>query len=231
MGWPPTVINNRGSSGVLRTGACVGTPGHLQSWLESWESDPRNLWEQSLLQCGPLQTGHGCLRVILLAPPFHSNRKPIPFPLGPSGHFSQAVLEWFWQPLQGLPPVPLSFSAFLYFPHIPYHIWLLEPVVTDYLKTDLVHMTILIAYSGYLEPTEWEIYPLKSIFPLHFQDQYQWICEGLLSVYLVIYQEFPSPPVLFTNFPEFKGLVHICLSPSRIHLTKWLWSHFPLAVL
>ena len=29
--WPPTVINTQGSSGVIRTGACVGTPGHLQS--------------------------------------------------------------------------------------------------------------------------------------------------------------------------------------------------------
>ena len=30
-GWPHTVINTRGSSGVIRMGACVGTPGHLQS--------------------------------------------------------------------------------------------------------------------------------------------------------------------------------------------------------
>ena len=29
--WPPTIINTRGSSGVIRTGACVGTPRHLQS--------------------------------------------------------------------------------------------------------------------------------------------------------------------------------------------------------
>ena len=56
--------------------------------------------------------------------------------------------------IQGLPPVPLSFSAFLSFPHIPYHNRLSEPVVTDYLKTDLVHMPVLIAYSGYLEPNE-----------------------------------------------------------------------------
>ena len=56
--------------------------------------------------------------------------------------------------IQGLPPVPLSFSAFLSFPHIPYQNRLSEPVVTDYLKTNLVHMSILIAYSGYLEPTE-----------------------------------------------------------------------------
>ena len=29
-----------------------------------------------------------------------------------------------------------------------------EPVVTEYLKTDLVHTPVLIAYGGYLEPTE-----------------------------------------------------------------------------
>ena len=50
--------------------------------------------------------------------------------------------------------VPLSFSAFLSFPHIPYHNRLSEPVVTEYLKTDLVHTPVLIAYSGYLELTE-----------------------------------------------------------------------------
>ena len=56
-------------------------------------------------------------------------------------------------PMGWLPPVPLSFSAFLSFPHIPYHNRLSEPVVTEYAKTDL-DMPILIAYGGYLEPTE-----------------------------------------------------------------------------
>ena len=46
------------------------------------------------------------------------------------------------------------FFAFLSFTHIPYHNTLSEPVVTDYLKTDLVHMPVLIAYGRYLEPTE-----------------------------------------------------------------------------
>ena len=46
------------------------------------------------------------------------------------------------------------FFAFLSFLHIPYHNRLSEPVVTEYLKTDLVHTPILIAYGGYLEPTE-----------------------------------------------------------------------------
>ena len=47
--WPAIVINIWGSSGVIKMGACVGTPRHLQSWL-SWESDPWGLHlEGSLL--------------------------------------------------------------------------------------------------------------------------------------------------------------------------------------
>ena len=46
------------------------------------------------------------------------------------------------------------FFAFLSFPHIPYHNRLSEPAVTEYLKTDLVHTPVLIAYGGYLELTE-----------------------------------------------------------------------------
>ena len=38
--------------------------------------------------------------------------------------------------------------------HIPYHNRLSEPVVTKYLKTDLVHTPILIIYNRYLELTE-----------------------------------------------------------------------------
>ena len=46
------------------------------------------------------------------------------------------------------------FFTFLSFPHIPYHNRLSEPVVTEYLKTDLVHTPVFVAYGGYLEPTE-----------------------------------------------------------------------------
>ena len=46
------------------------------------------------------------------------------------------------------------FFCVLSFLHIPYHNRLSEPVVTEYLKTDLVHTPVLIAYGGYLEPTE-----------------------------------------------------------------------------
>ena len=59
----------------------------------------------------------------------------------------------------------------LSFPHIPYHNRLSEPVVTEYLKTDLIHTPVLIAYSTNLEPTEWEIYPLRSLFPCFLQIQ------------------------------------------------------------
>ena len=55
----PTVTNTQSSSGVIRKGACLGIPRHLQSPL-SWESDlwGLNLGGQSLLQCGPLRTRH-----------------------------------------------------------------------------------------------------------------------------------------------------------------------------
>ena len=46
------------------------------------------------------------------------------------------------------------FFAFFSFLHIPYHNRLSEPVVTEYLKTDLVHTPILTAYSRYVEPTQ-----------------------------------------------------------------------------
>ena len=48
----------------------------------------------------------------------------------------------------------IVFFAFLSFPPILYHNRLSEPVVTEYLKTDFIHTFILIAYGGYLEPTE-----------------------------------------------------------------------------
>ena len=58
--WLPTIINTRSSSGVIRMGVCVGTPGHFQSQLP-WEPNPGALplRGQSLLQYGPLQTGQG----------------------------------------------------------------------------------------------------------------------------------------------------------------------------
>ena len=160
LDWPTTVINTQGSSDVIRMGACVGNPGQIQSWL-SWEFDLWGLclYGQSLLQCGPLQTGHrDSLNVwgnpTWDAPLFHSNSKSIPFHLGPSGHFSQAVSEWFWPPFLGLQSVPWSFSAFPSSLHIPCHNKLSNPVAINYLKTDLVHTPVLVVYSGYMVLTE-----------------------------------------------------------------------------
>ena len=82
------------------------------------------------------------------------------------------------------------FFVFFSFSYIPYHNILSEPVVTEYLKTDLVHTPVLRAYGGYLEQTKWEINLLRSLFPLHFRDQFQGIWEGLLSVYLGITRSF-----------------------------------------
>ena len=48
----------------------------------------------------------------------------------------------------------LFYFAFLSFPHIPYHNRLSEPVVTEYLKTDLDHTPVFVAYGRYLELTE-----------------------------------------------------------------------------
>ena len=173
--------NSQGSSSVTWMGACVGTPGHLQSQL-SWESDPwgLHLGGQSLLWCGPLQTGHGawggldawgqsCSRY----PPFHSNNKSVPFHLGPSGHFSQAVSEQVWQPLLGFQSFAWFFFASYFPPFIIYHDIPTEPAVTVFLKPDLVQTPVVVTYGRYLELTEWEICLLRSFLLLHFQDWYQ----------------------------------------------------------
>ena len=85
------------------------------------------------------------LRAIPLEMPLLSTviASPSLFTWAPLGIFLRLFSLW------GLLPFPLSFSAFLSFPHNPYHNRLSETLVTDYLKTDLVHTPILIAYSGY----------------------------------------------------------------------------------
>ena len=139
-----------------------------------------------------------CLRAIPLEGPLLSTviASPSLFTWVPLGIFLRLFQDRFWQPLQGLLPVPLSFSTFLSFPPIPCRNRLSEPVATDYLKTDLVHTPVLIAYSRCLELIEWELCLLRSLFPLHFWDQSQKIRKGLPSVYLGIYQELLSLPVL-----------------------------------
>ena len=153
--WPSTVINTWGYSDGIRTGARVGTPRHLQSWL-SWESDPWGLRLRglSLLQCDPLQTRHGakggldawgqsCLRCP--PPPFHSNNKSVPFHLVPLG----ILLRLFQSRSNsnaGASVFPWSFFFFAsYFPpHILYHNIPSEPVATVFLKTDLVQTPVFI---------------------------------------------------------------------------------------
>ena len=89
-----------------------------------------------------------CLKAIPLEVPLLSTviASPSLFTWVPLGIFLR-LFKNISQPLRGLPPVPLSFFC-LSFPHIPYHNKLSEPIVTDYLKTDLVHTPILIAYGG-----------------------------------------------------------------------------------
>ena len=91
----------------------------------------------------------------------------------PLGIFLRLFKNVFHSHGEGFSLFLCLFFAFLSFFHIPYRNRLSEPVVTEYLKTDLVHTPVLIAYGGYLEPTEREIYSLRSLFPLHFQDQSQ----------------------------------------------------------
>ena len=97
-----------------------------------------------------------CLRVIPLEVPLLSTviASPTLFIWVLLGIFLRPFKRVFSQSLQRLPLFILSFSAFLSFPHIPYHNRLSEPIVTEYLKTDLIHTPVLIAYSGYLGPTE-----------------------------------------------------------------------------
>ena len=111
----PTVINTWGSSGVIIMGACVGTPGHLQFWL-SWEPDlwGLNLRGQSLLQYGPLPTGHGAGGGLDAWWQSHL-RCPSLFTWVPLGTFPQAVSEQVWQPLLGLQSIAWFFFA-CYFP-------------------------------------------------------------------------------------------------------------------
>ena len=94
-----------------------------------------------------------CLRAIPLGVPLLSTviASPSLFTWVPLGIFLRLFKNGSDNHYKG---VPLSFSAFLSFPHILYHSTLSKPVVTDYLKNDLVHIPILIAYGRYLEPTE-----------------------------------------------------------------------------
>ena len=97
-----------------------------------------------------------CLRAIPLEVPLLSTvvASPSLFTWAPLGIFLRLFKNVFHSHGEGFRLFLCLFFAFLSFPHIPYHNRLSEPVVTEYLKTDLVHTPVLIAYGGYLEPTE-----------------------------------------------------------------------------
>ena len=126
--WPPTVTDTQGSSHVIRTGECVGTPGNLQSQIDCPESPTPGAYtsggslSSSVVlyrldrELGAAQTLESNLAWD--APPLHSNSKPNPFHLGSSGHFSSMGLE--------------SFVYFFFAPCILYHNIPSEPAVTDF---------------------------------------------------------------------------------------------------
>ena len=96
-----------------------------------------------------------CLRAIPLEVPLLSTviASPSLFTWAPLGIFLRLFKNVFHSHGEAA-FVFFFFFAFLSFPHIPYHNRLSEPVVTEYLKANLVHTPFLIAYGGYLEPTE-----------------------------------------------------------------------------
>ena len=186
------------SSGGITTGGCVGSPRHLQSWLP-WESDP---WGSGLReQRSPVwmsadwawrQWRLRCLRATLTGIlDFFSNSNAVPhtwFPVGTSLRLFQSGSQshcWDFS-------LPCSFSASSPLP--PCHNKVSEPVATGYPRR-LVHSPLLVAYWGYLDPTEWEISPLRSFLPLCFQDQSQESAKGFCSPSWYSL-ELPSLPVL-----------------------------------
>ena len=97
-----------------------------------------------------------CLRAIPLEMPLLSTviASPSLFTWALLGIFLRLFKNVFHSHGEGFCLFLCLFFAFLSFSHILYHNRLSEPVVTEYLKTDLVHTPVLIAYGGYLEPTE-----------------------------------------------------------------------------
>ena len=90
------------------------------------------------------------LKVLLL---FTVIASPFLFTWVPLGIFFRLFKSVFHSHCEGF---CLFLCLFLPFfpPPFPYRNRLSEPVVTEYLKTDLVHTPVFVAYGGYLEPTE-----------------------------------------------------------------------------
>ena len=149
----------------------------------SWESDPWSLClrGQSLLRCRPLQTGHGaegllrCLKAVpfkmpLLSTVITSLSLSTWVPLGIFLRlFQSGSNSHCW----GFSLLPGSFFPPIFFLVFSTIIYCLSQLQQLFLKTGLVQMPVLVAYGRYLEPTEWEIYPIRSLLPLHFQNQSQ----------------------------------------------------------
>ena len=102
-----------------------------------------------------------CLRAIPLEMPLLSTviASPSLFTWVPLGIFLRLFKNGFHSHCNGFRPflclyLFIYFFAFLSCPHISYHNRQSEPVVTEYLKTDLVHTPVFVAYGGYLELTE-----------------------------------------------------------------------------
>ena len=113
--------------------------------LPVWSFADRT-WSQGLLRC---------LKATPLEVPLPSTVIASPsFSPGSLWAFFSGCLRMVLTAITRASICSFVFFCLSFFPPIPYHNRLFEAVATDYQKTDLVHMPVLIAYSRYLEPTE-----------------------------------------------------------------------------
>ena len=131
--WAPSVLI------LLRVPPRRPTPLRAVS-LPMWSFADRT-WSRGRLRC---------LRAITLEVPLLSTviASPSLFTWAPLGIFLRLFKNVFHSHCKGFHLFLCLFSAFLSFPHIPYHKRLSEPVVAEYLKTDLVHTPILMVCLG-----------------------------------------------------------------------------------
>ena len=96
-----------------------------------------------------------CLRAIPLEVPLLSTviASPSLFTWVPLGIFLRLFKNVFIA-IAKASAFSFVFFAFLSFRHIPHCNRPSEPVVTEYLRTDLLHTPVFVAYGRYLEPTE-----------------------------------------------------------------------------
>ena len=158
---------------------------------------------------GPLR----CLRAIPLEALLLSTEiaSPSPFTWVSPGIFS-GCLRTVLTAITRASASTLVFLCLSFFPHTPCHNRLTEPVATDYLKTDLVHTRVLV-----------DIWSWLGSISVNLQ-------RASLSLSRNLPEASFSSCSLFAKLASFKVLAWACLSPSRTHLTKWLLSHYPLAM-